>query len=144
MDPNEEPPEYPTELPTEGRHEGPQANAQTPISKYIDVRTVRFTVCGQTILSITVFCLCIVLLAIQQPDTSTPSSVGFALFASIFSIITWLYICLFSETINNELIQKYSPHALLIMNLFFSLGAAIGITVALQPAGSCSDNLYVY
>jgi len=136
--------EEPSEYPTEGRPEGPQATAQTPISNCIDVRTVRYAICSQNILSITVCSLCIVFIAIQQPDVSTPFSIAFALFACIFSIITWLYICVFSETIDNERIQKYSPHILLIVNLFFSIGAAIAITLALRPSGSCSDNIYVY
>ena len=135
----ESPPEYPIQG-TQLQHQG---EVPQPLSKIANVATFRCLLYFQATISVLVLALCIGLIATTPPDTSTQPRIGYAVFACIFSIIVWLYTYVFSVTIDDEYIQRLSRYILLVVNLFFSLGAAIGLTVGISPAGSCTDDTYL-
>jgi hypothetical protein len=135
--------ELPPEYPLEGVHVPHNPPALAPFSKLSNVVTFRYLLYFQAVVSVLVLALCIGLIATTPKDTSVQPRIGFAMFSCIFSIIVWLYTYVFSVTIDDEYIQRNSRYILLVVNLFFSLGAAIGLTVGISPAGSCTDEDYL-
>jgi hypothetical protein len=138
-----EAPEAPPEYPLEGNHVPHNPPAPVPFANLANLPTFRYLLYVQAIVSVLVLALCIGLIATSANGTSTQPRISFATFTCIFSIIVWLYTYVFSVTIDDEYFQRISRYILLVVNLFFSLGAAIGLTVGISPAGSCTDNDYL-
>jgi hypothetical protein len=99
-------------------------------------------VCIQILLSVTVLSLCLGVIATLPNGASSPSPVSFAVFVTVFSVVTWIYIF----PIAGQLKFKFGHWPSIAaggLSLIFYLSSALLFTVAIAPAQSCSNDDYV-
>jgi hypothetical protein len=95
----------------------------------------------QILLSVIVLAVAIGLIATLPDGASSPTPISFEIFVTIFSILGWVHILFVTKHIEEQLGERVSI-AIGSLNLIFYLTSALVLTVAIAPAGSCSDSSY--
>jgi hypothetical protein len=98
---------------------------------------------AQVILSIVVFCLTVGLVATQPLGTSSPSQINFVVFVVIFSLLSWFFIFILAPRYDHLFPTRETSLIVGGIAIIFYLSAALALTVAISPAGSCTDEAYL-
>lgn len=97
----------------------------------------------QVVLSVLVLGLTIALIATQPVGTSSISQVNYTVFVMIWSLVTWFFIFIIAPRYDHLFPTKETSLAFGAVGLIFYLAAALALTVAISPAGSCTDSDFV-
>jgi len=124
----------------------------TPTQGYLERPTIKVTgrnfllhaiLVTQVVLSVLVLGLTISLVATQPVGTSSTSQVNYTVFVVIFSLLGWFFIFIIAPRYDHLFPTRQVSLGIGLVTIIFYLGAALALTVAISPAGSCTDSDFV-
>jgi hypothetical protein len=98
---------------------------------------------AQVVLSVVVLGVTISLIATQPVGTSSTSQVNYTVFVVIFSLLGWFFIFIITPRYDHLFPTRETSLAIGLITIIFYLGAALALTVAISPAGSCTNSDFV-
>src|SRR5277367_1051914 len=96
----------------------------------------------QIAITVSVLGLALGLIA-TQPSGAAAAQVNLAVFVAIFTLLSWFYIFVFARRFEFYVPVKPMSIAIGFVASVFLLAAALALTVALAPAGSCESDVYL-